>query len=222
MKTQTKRFKHVTANVLLDFPEITPGPQLSLQWWQTADCHQTWEEVLSLSVKAGLNSVSVQSNKSSKQMHDFNIFMLYVMYSLWIWFQDITHWLNWIWTEPSFVVIIYGLFSTFCFHLRLENSLKLLSHTDTWETGLTLTKGSSTVEYWQCWHNNSQVSIIPCANSDWFLGNTEWYVFPSTAAAVTCEYWETVDPEKQLVGLIIHSGGSCYSHHRGRGCNKMV
>ena len=55
-------YRNVTANVLLVFPETTPGPQLSLQWWQTANCYQAWEEVLSLSLEAGLNTASVQLN----------------------------------------------------------------------------------------------------------------------------------------------------------------
>lgn len=74
--------------MLLVFPEITPGPQLSLHRWQTADRYQAGEEVPSLSLKAGFNTVSVQSNKSRRQAHRSNIFMLNVNVFLLIWSED--------------------------------------------------------------------------------------------------------------------------------------
>lgn len=168
--------------MFLIFPEITPGPQLSLLWWQTTNCHQAWKEVLSLSMKAGLNKNSVQSNKSSRQMHHYNIFMLYVMYFVLIWFENMIHWLNWIWTEPSCVVIIYDSFGTFCFPSGLKNSLKLLSCKDTSVTrqlqnlvltALTQQQSVFHLSVVQIRLNFQEVRII---------------VFPSTAGTLICQY----------------------------------
>lgn len=74
-ETQTKRFNVSMWQLMccLFLPEITPGPEHSLHWRQTADCYQAWEEVRSMSWKAGLSTVSVQSVMNYRGLIELNM-----------------------------------------------------------------------------------------------------------------------------------------------------